>query len=366
MLDVLSLQETKLDYTFTNAQYSVKGFKLHRKDYHGNSGGLMMFIGDDIAQRRRHDIESVSVKSGRIEIIIVEIVINKEKWLLLSMYKQPKVSKSCLQDVLELLMDKVMDEARNIILFGDLNVNMLISKNCLEEMFRTIGVKNVVTSATCYKSNIPTLIDLLVTNVPKRIQNVSCIDSELSDFHLMVLWSTKMRVSDRRNKTFNESMYLNDLSQAPFHVAEISDTVDDSYWFYIKILSDVINEHVPIKSRKIGNKQLPYMNNELRKCINVKNMLRRRYNVYKSKANWKKYIEYRKRGHKLRRKSLQYYISKKCDKHITSNGREFWETIKPLISEKRNGCDNIILLQGNEIINDPVSVGNLLNEYYIM
>ena len=79
MLDVLSLQETKLDDTFTNAQFSVKGFKLHRKDYHGNSGGLMMFIGDDIAQRRRHDIESVSVKSGRIEIIIVEIVINKEK-----------------------------------------------------------------------------------------------------------------------------------------------------------------------------------------------------------------------------------------------------------------------------------------------
>ena len=95
------------------------------------------------------------------------------------------------------------------------------------------------------------------------------------------------------------------------------------------MLSDVINEHAPIKSRKTGNKQLPYMNNELRKCINVKHMLRRRYNVYKSKANWEKYIEYRKRAHQLRRKSLQYYISKKCDKHKTSNGREFWETIKP-------------------------------------
>ena len=113
-----------------------------------------------------------------------------------------------------------MGEARNIILSGDLNVNMLNSKNCLEEMFRTIGVKNVVTSAICYKSNIPTLIDLLVTNVPKRIQNVSCSHSELSDFHLMELWSTKMTVPDRRNKTviyrsykhFDESRYLNDLS----------------------------------------------------------------------------------------------------------------------------------------------------------
>ena len=144
-----------------------------------------------------------------------------------------------------------------------------------------------------------------------------------------------MRVPDRRNKTviyrsykhFDESRYLNDLSQAPFHVAEIFDTVDDSYWFYIKMLSVVINEHAPIKSRKTGNKQLPYTNNELRKCINVKHMLRRRprYNVYKSKANWEKYIEYRKRAHQLRRKSLQYYISKKCDKHKTSNCGEFWD-----------------------------------------
>ena len=39
------------------------------------------------------------------------------------------------------------------------------------------------------------------------------------------------------------------------------------------------------------------MNNDLRKCINVKNMLRCRYNVYKSKAKWEKYIEYRKRVH---------------------------------------------------------------------
>ena len=65
-----------------------------------------------------------------------------------------------------------------------------------------------------------------------------------------------MRVPDRRNKTviyrsykhFDESRYLNDLSQAPFHVAE---TFDDSYWFYSKMLSDVINEHAPIKTSKV-------------------------------------------------------------------------------------------------------------------
>ena len=65
-----------------------------------------------------------------------------------------------------------------------------------------------------------------------------------------------MRVPDRRNTTVT-----NDLSQAPFHVAKIFDMIDDSYWFYIKMLSDVINEHAPIKSRKTGNQQLPYMNN---------------------------------------------------------------------------------------------------------
>ena len=43
-------------------------------------------------------------------------------------------------------------------------------------------------------------IDLLVTNVPKHIQNVTCIDCELSDCHKMVCWATKMKAPEKVNE----------------------------------------------------------------------------------------------------------------------------------------------------------------------
>ena len=93
MIDILSLQETKLDDSFPYSQIFVSGSKLHRKDHLTNSGGLMMLVRDDIAQRRRQDLDLFSVTSGRIELMVLEIRINAEKWLLVNMYKQPKVIK---------------------------------------------------------------------------------------------------------------------------------------------------------------------------------------------------------------------------------------------------------------------------------
>ena len=68
-----------------------------------------------------------------------------------------------------------MDETNNVILFGDLNVNLLEPNNCLPEVFHLMGVQNLVSSPTCDQGETQTLIDLVIMNVPKRIQNVICI-----------------------------------------------------------------------------------------------------------------------------------------------------------------------------------------------
>ena len=81
-------------------------------------------------------------------------------------------------------------------------------------------------------------------------------------------------ITYRSLKNFDESNYSQDLDFAPFHVSEIFDSVNDSYWFCSKLITNVIDEHAPVKSRKIKGKHVPYMNDELRKAINVRNMLK--------------------------------------------------------------------------------------------
>ena len=52
LVDILSIQETKLDDSFIVSMY-----KCYRKDYKCNEGGLMVYVRNDMIQRRRHDIE---------------------------------------------------------------------------------------------------------------------------------------------------------------------------------------------------------------------------------------------------------------------------------------------------------------------
>jgi len=124
--------------------------------------------------------------------------------------------------MIEALLSKCCQE-NNFIITGDFNVNMMSNKNVLSEILDVHGVKNMVSKPTCFKSEISTLIDLVITNVPKRLQNVSCIDVGLSDFHSMVCFSTKMHIPIKRKqsiiyhsyKHFNNDKYVKELDMAP-------------------------------------------------------------------------------------------------------------------------------------------------------
>ena len=99
MIDILSLQETKIDESFPCSQFSVPGYLLHRKDYKENCGGLIMLIRDDLPQMRRQDEETFKATSGRIEFLVIELMLNNKKWIMFKMYKQSQVKNDCIIEV---------------------------------------------------------------------------------------------------------------------------------------------------------------------------------------------------------------------------------------------------------------------------
>ena len=170
-------------------------------------------------------------------------------------------------------------------------------------------------------------------------------------------------VTYRSYKHFDESKFLSDLNQTPFHLCEVFDDINDAYWCYEHLLFSIINEHAPIKTRKIKHNQVPYMNGELRKAINVKNMLRRKFDKVKSSRMWEKYRAHINLVTKLRKKSIKSYIGKQCN-NDDSRGT-FWKTIKPLISNKSTVKDDCINLhEGDNVINNPLDVCHKFNDYF--
>ena len=78
MLDVLMIQERKLDKSFPLAQFALNGFNLYRHDYTEHSGGIMVYVRNDLPQRERCDlvVNSQDIKSGRVGSVVVEMITN--------------------------------------------------------------------------------------------------------------------------------------------------------------------------------------------------------------------------------------------------------------------------------------------------
>ena len=67
-----------------------------------------MYIRNDMPQFRRLELEQLSITNdnGRIEILAVQVTLNKEKWLFISIYKQPKVKIRFLTECVDNIMMK--------------------------------------------------------------------------------------------------------------------------------------------------------------------------------------------------------------------------------------------------------------------
>ena len=115
-------------------------------------------------------------ESGRVEVLVVEVILNGEKWFYCSVYKQPTVKSGHFIVVLQSVFDKCLREQANFMASGDFNINVLNKGECIIDRLDICGLKNIVTNPTCHKNREqPTLIDLIVTNAPKRFKSVKML-----------------------------------------------------------------------------------------------------------------------------------------------------------------------------------------------
>ena len=293
-MDIFVISEIKLNKSYLSGQYNVKDYSMYRADrlIADGGGGLIVYVNPCLPHRERHDI---AFNQDGIESIVMEVMVKKEKWFFIHIYRPPRVSITFLRDSVDYMYQKCNYESKTIFVLGDLNVDFLKGKNPLQDTLDVFNLKNVIVGPTCFKSmQSPTAVDVILTNYCNRINSHLNINIGVSDFHSIIVASSKTTVKKyekreicyRSYKSFNQEQFINDLQEAPFHVSTIFDDVNDQLWFHNSLLDDIIERHAPRKKRVIKTKQLACMNGQLRKMINVKGMLRRKYDKCKSNSSW--------------------------------------------------------------------------------
>ena len=308
-----------------------------------------------------------------METLPIEVRIKGTKWLILVCYKPPKTKDSFLSEDLAKIMDYSTTHYDNCILVGDLNCNMFVQPNTLTDFMDIFDLHNLIDGPTYHHKDGNSSIDVFLTNQKFRFKSSGTLVSHLSDGHTTVYGVLKAHLPKTRPKQItyrsfrelDDNSFQTDLSYIPFHVAEVFDHVDDVTWVTTKLLTDIIDEHIPIKQKIVRSKPLSYMTKELNKCIMSRNRLWNKYKRFPGRKTWEAYRKQHNRTTSVRRRAIRDHLQA-----ATAGGaknKTFWPIIKPFMTNKGTVSSNDLIIQDSSgnLISEPLEVANKLNEFYI-
>ena len=148
-VDVLAIAETKIDSSFLDGQFYIPGFhKPFRLDKTSKSGGLLVYFRSHIAAR----LLTLYSLPNDIQIIPIEIILNKIKWLFFVIYRPPDQRLSYFIDNLSVMLEFYSARYDNLLIMGDFN-ELALSTD-IERLSKEHNVKSLISSPTCFKSKM--------------------------------------------------------------------------------------------------------------------------------------------------------------------------------------------------------------------
>ena len=360
-IDILLISETKLDNSFPPAQFIMNSFSIpYRLDRNSHGGGLLFYIRNDITTKRLPLIE------GGIECISLEINISKKKWLLMGIYNPHKSNISTFLSGLNKNLGHYMPYYDNVLLIGDFNSEM--SDESMDEFCSLNNLYNLIKSPTCFKSTSnPSCIDLILTNRKHNFQNSTTIETGLSDFHHLTITIMKTtfrkkppkEIKYRNYKNYNHENYKHDLNIC----LENTDLNDLPHNVFNNILIKTLDKHAPLKTKIVRGNDQPFMTKELRKEHMKRTRLLNQYRKNKSIESELSYKKQRNYCVKLLKMAKTTYYGNLNPSSICDN-KKFWNTVKPLLSDKCVTSENIILHENRKIISDNKQIADIFNNYF--
>ena len=229
---------------------------------------------------------------------------------------------------------------------GDLNMDMQNDEvkgkeanSALTDFCDRFCLSNEITEPTRVTEKSESLIDVILTSNPERYAKCGNLQLGVSD-HDLVFAVRKNRIPKpkprnivyRSMKRFNEDAYLEDLNKVPWDTAFVHEHTDDVWDHWYNSYGDVIDEHAPLKSRRIRGNQLPWITPSLKREISRRNRLFKIHRKNPSQVSWEVYKKQRNKVTSLKRKSMKSFCTDAAVN--TKHHSEFWTKMKPLLPSK--------------------------------
>ncbi|CAB3979113.1 RNA-directed DNA polymerase from transposon BS [Paramuricea clavata] len=372
-LDILAINESKIDNQISNNEIHIDGFNIICKDRNRFGGGVVLYVRQNISFSDRIDLIP-----DELEMVCTELSLPYNKSLLISTWYRPPNSLMNIFDYRASFLAKCDNEDKELILIGDLNCDVSKTipypQTCkLQFLCSLYQIDQLIKESTRLTPKSATLIDLILTNRPENISRSAVIHLGISDHSLVyavrkfTLPKGRQKIRQVRNfKNFVENDFIRDVSQLPWEMVYQFGDPNLCWQVWKSLLLDALNRHAPLRHKRIRNNPVPWINPQIKELMRKRDYHKKKAIKYDSESQWELYKTLRNEVNINMRKAKSKYF---CDKIQASSqmgdSKSGWAWINSLLGRKHKN-ENINELKVNDdIISDDKSITETLNEYFI-
>ena len=263
-IDALCIVKTKLDKSFPVLQFLLDGYKTpYRHDISDSSGGLLLYVNKQLPSRQLHRCPL----ADDMQVIMVEVNLRKQKWLLLSIYRPPSQNVKYFLDNISTVIDFYSTTYENIIVIGDFNITPDSPE--ISALMSDYGLYNLINTPTCFKSSDGRCIDLILTNKKHSFQKSQSFETGVSDHHHLIYTMMKTTfvplppkiITYRSYKNFSKDTFKMELQYNLRY-----NTHPGSFTSVNTALEVSLDKFAPYKKRVLRGNHKPHVSKELRKA----------------------------------------------------------------------------------------------------
>ncbi|MEW8548517.1 MAG: reverse transcriptase family protein [Candidatus Thiodiazotropha sp.] len=373
--DLVSFTETWLNDSILSEDLLLHDFRSpFRRDRIGDShGGIIVYVKNDIPCKRRQDLELLN-----IECVWLELNIKNRKLLVGTFYRPPSSSPQVLIDIENSIGLAVDTGITDIVITGDFNLNMINpqSEKKVLDICKQYNLHQLINEPTHFTESSSSLIDLILVSNRQSIEMFGVGEPILMQdirYHCPVysIFNFKKSIS----KSFQRKVWLyekgnydelrNKVSDFDWNTVQNEDINQYALNFSNKLL-EIASECIPTKFITVRPKDLPWMNNNIRKLMRKRNRLYKKYKTNKSPDKYNSYKKIRNEVIQALRKSKKDYVDSLAYKLKNTNfsSKDYWKTLKSFIKPTQNASIPP-LLHESIYYSDSMDKANILNDFFV-
>ena len=304
--DIITISETWLNTTITSASVKLEGFKLFRLDrLHKGGGGVCAYIRNELKSRVLMNFSSISDRN--FHQLWLSVQLKKSKSIIVCVaYRPDDCPLSFFEDTLKPIFIQALALNTQIAILGDLNCDGLKenSPECqaLRNFASEMNLRQLINSPTRITDTTESLLDIILVSSPSLVRNSGVINAPISD-HLPVFAELKVKppkptlhyISTRSFKNYEPDAFAFDLAAKADDLLSIfkDSDIDVKLNIFNTVLQNTLSNHAPIKTIKLRNRPCPFVSNDVKKIMKIRDSLHRRFLRTRDTEDWENFKEAR-------------------------------------------------------------------------